>query len=816
MSFKMLKDEIIDLGLCQGCGLCAGYCKHIELVDLKPQLKDYCIVEKEGLACGKCYNSCPQVRHLKIENKTPVEILSLQTTDEQIRKNAASGGFITTLNKYLLETKQISHLIEVQNVEDRPQAVVTTNPNETKKYSGVAYGRSGVLKKLIEVLGTNYDNIGVVGVPCEIRGAYFTEQSMKKEFFKIGLFCNANIRNKATDGGEICSPCCNGCPAGVNAAGYINLIRKGKYQEAVNLIRETNPLPSICGRICTHECEYGCTLIGTSKPIAIRELKKFVTEWEMKHGSRPSLNINGKKVAIIGSGPAGLTAAYYLANMGYKPTIFEKSDQIGGMLRFGVPKFRLPDEILDYDIETVKQMGVEIKTNTPLGPKLTFSDLKNQGYEAIFVAIGQYKPKTLKTEGEDLPNIHVAIDFLMKRKYRYWENQEEFKGKTIGILGAGPVAVDVAQTALRLGANSVTMVDIASEKQLELARKDIPENELKHIKFLYEHSTAKFALNEKNKLEFHVYKINTVKDESGKIRFEKIPGSESKFEVDTIIIAIGQEVDYALLDAAGGDKLLRERGKIIIDEITFETSVPGIFAGGDIVTRGKNVAIAAIAHGRAAAISIDRYLKGQDLKEGRKKREQSFFTTPLNAPKDYSQKPPIEQASENLWLNFQEIDGIFNEDLAVKEAKRCLNCNNFCAHCQDFAGVYADLTAGEIGSEKGFTTVVIWTKKGQNIVKEMLEKGLLTQGAVSTEAVDIAIKNKMKRELIEHHKTPREKILNSIKYDGPDTIIGLSKKLNLDLKTTRYNALRLAQEKKIGMKIVEGSDEPIFNMEIEE
>ncbi len=189
--------------------------------------------------------------------------------------------------------------------------------------------------------------------------------------------------------------------------------------------------------------------------------------------------------------------------------------------------------------------------------------------------------------------------------------------------------------------------------------------------------------------------------------------------MDTIIIAIGQEVDYALLDAAGVDKIYSEKeGKIIIDEITFETSVPGIFAGGDIVTRGKNVAIAAIAHGRAAAISIDRYLKGQDLKEGRKKREQSFFTTPLNAPKDYSQKPPIEQASENLWLNFQEIDGIFNEDLAVKEAKRCLNCNNFCAHCQDFAGVYADLTAGEIGSEKGFTTVVIWTKKGKISLKK--------------------------------------------------------------------------------------------------
>ncbi|MCP4764001.1 MAG: FAD-dependent oxidoreductase, partial [archaeon] len=591
MSFKMLKDEIIDLGLCQGCGLCAGLCKHIEMVDLKPELEDFCIVEKQGLKCGKCYDNCPQVKQLSVKKQNPLEIMALQTNDPEIQSKAASGGFVTTLNKYLLNNDIVSHLIEVKNVEDVPRAVVTSDPEDVLKYSGVCYGRTGVLQKLVEVFGADFENIGIVGVPCEIRGAHFIEEKMKKPIFKIGLFCNANMRTKETDKGNVVSPCCNGCPAGVNAAGYINLIRAGKYQESVDLIRETNPLPSICGRICTHECEHGCTLIGTNKPVAIRELKKFVTEWEMEEGKRTKkIKKDGPKVAIIGSGPAGLTSAYYLANLGYQPTIFEKSDKAGGMLRFGVPKFRLPDKTLDYDIETVELLGTEIKYNTPLGPDLSFEDLRNQGYEAIFIAIGQYKPKTLKLEGEDLPNVHTAIDFLVKRKYRYWENQTEFENKEIGILGAGPVAVDVAQTALRLGASKVIMVDIVSEEDLKLVREEIPENEQEFIKFHYDTSTENFTQNLNGKLVFNCHKVTSNKDEkTGRIIFKKKSGSDFSFEIDDIVIAVGQTVDYTLLNAAGGDKLKKVRGKIVIDEISYETNIPGIFAGGDIVSRGKNV-----------------------------------------------------------------------------------------------------------------------------------------------------------------------------------------------------------------------------------
>ncbi|MCP4760359.1 MAG: FAD-dependent oxidoreductase, partial [archaeon] len=506
-----------------------------------------------------------------------------------------------------------------------------------------------------------------------------------------------------------------------------------------------------------------------------------------------------------------------LANLGYQPTLFEKSDKAGGMLRFGVPKFRLPDKTLDYDIETVELLGTEIKYNTPLGSDLTFDDLRNQGFEAIFIAIGQYKPKTLKLEGEDLPNVHTAIDFLVKRKYRYWENQTEFKNKEIGILGAGPVAVDVAQTALRLGASKVIMVDIVSEEDLKLVREEIPEEEQKFIEFHYNTSTEKFTQNPNGKLVFNCHQVTSNKDEkTGRMIFKKKSGSDFSFEIDDIVIAVGQTVDYTLLNAAGGDKLKKVRGKIVIDEISYETNIPGIFAGGDIVSRGKNVAIAAISHGKNAAISIDRYLKGEDLHKNRNIREQSFFNGPLNAPKDTSIKAPLEQATQQLWGNFEVIDGIFNEGMAVEEAKRCLSCNNFCSHCQDFAAIYADITAGDIGSDKGYTTVVIWTEKGKIIVDEMIEKGLVKKGIVTKKTIDKAIDLKTKRHLISHKVSPRDEIYNSIISDGPITISELSSKLNMNTKLVRYNALRLVQERKLGMKILENSNEPIFTPEIEE
>ncbi|MFX1551197.1 MAG: FAD-dependent oxidoreductase [Promethearchaeota archaeon] len=818
MSFELLREEIVDAGLCQGCGLCAGSCKHIEMEVKRPTLKDYCILERDGQDCGKCYQNCPQVIQKKFEDKQPLAVYSLRSKDPEILAKASSGGFVTTLAKELLENETLKEIVMVQEEDEKPTADIVSDPDEVVQKAGVIYGRSGVLQRLVELTGKTFDPIGIVGVPCEIRGAAELEEEMDREILKIGLFCSSQMRTEQTDNDLVCSPCCNGCPSGVNAQGYISLIRQGNYQDAVDLIRENNPLPSICGRICTNECEHGCTLIGDDHPVAIRELKKFVTEWEIKRAKNTSKSKaesikNAKKVAIIGSGPAGLTAAYFLRRMGYAPTIFEKTDQTGGMLRFGVPQFRLPNYVLDYDVGRIIDSGVEVILNKPLGLEMTIDNLKNDGFEAIFIATGQYKPRTLHLEGEDLPNVHVAINFLMDRKYRYWENKEEFKGKTLGIIGGGAVAVDVAQTALRLGAEKVHLVDIMSEEQLELVLRDIPENEMEFMEYHFKTSTLKISQNKENKLVLNCYNIEWGNpDKNGRRPLNKIDGSDYEIPVDSIVIAVGQAVDFEQIDAATNNKLEKERNKIKVNEVTFETNIPGVFAGGDIISNSKAVAIAAIAHGKEAAFSIDRYLKGQNLMEGRFKRENSFFTGPKKPPKDYSLKPEtLENATEEINWSFEEIDKMFNEDMALQEARRCLSCNHFCTHCQDFPAIYSDLTAGEVGSNDGYTTVVIWTERGKELVEKAIEKGLFDQGEVDEEELKTAINLKSKRELMNFEKTPRQQVLDYITLQGSSTISDISRNIGLEPNKVRYEALRLVQLMELEMKAEPDMDEPLFS-----
>ncbi len=818
MSFELLNKEIIEVGLCQGCGKCAGSCKHIDMVNLRPELKDYCILERQGEDCGRCYEGCPQAIQKKFEEKQPLGIYSLRSKDPEILKRATNGGFITTISKRLLEEKEVANIVMVQNDDDKPIANEVSNPEEVVQKAGIVYGRSGVLERLNKLTGETLEPVGIVGVACEMRGAAEMEETMKREILKLGLFCNSSIRTELTDRGLVCSPCCNGCPSGVNAQGYVALIRNGEYQEAVDLIREKNPLPSICGRICTNECEHSCTFIGTDHPVAIRELKKFVTEWEIKEGEKkkPATKPKGKKIAIIGSGPAGLTAAYYLAKQGYAPTIFEKTDQTGGMLRFGVPQFRLPNYVLDYDIQSIKNQGVEILLNKPLGPDMTIEDLKNDGFEAVLIATGQYKPRTLKLEGEDFPNVHVAINFLIERKYRYCENEEEFKDKKVGIIGGGPVAVDVAQTALRLGAKKIHLVDIASEKDLELVLRDIPENEFEFMEYHFTTSTSKITQGKGDTLVLNAYSIELGEiDENGRRPLNKVKGSDFEIPVDAIVIAVGQSVDFDLIDAATDNKIEKERNKITVNETTFETNIPGVFAGGDIIANTKAVAIAAIAHGKEAAISIDRYLKGEALSKGRYRQSRMFFTGPKKPPKDYSLKACLEE-EEETWSFENEIDAMFNEDMAIKEARRCLSCNQYCAHCQDFPAIYSDLTAGEVGSEPGFSTVVAWTERGKEIIESAIQEGLFEQGKVNEEELNKAINLKSKRELLDFEKPARQAILDYIEKQGVSTISNMANNLKMEPKKVRYEALRLTQQHKLEMKIEPNNEEPLFSIMCEE
>ncbi|MBY8985027.1 MAG: FAD-dependent oxidoreductase [Candidatus Lokiarchaeota archaeon] len=501
---------------------------------------------------------------------------------------------------------------------------------------------------------------------------------------------------KTTDKGDIAyfmgcvpflsgsAPCVVGCPAGVDVQGYISLISEGKYQESIDLIRDKNPLPYLCGRICTAQCALNCNRQYFDDPVAIRELKRFVSDWEAEHPNqskiKPILQTK-EKVAIIGAGPGGLSAAYFLARMGYKPTIFEKGDKTGGVVRYGVPQYRLSDEALDHDVEFIKNMGVEIVLNKEFGPDFTLEDIWAEGYKAVFIAVGLYVPKTLRLEGEDLPNVHVALDFLLDKKYKCAENPEEFKGKTFGIIGGGAVAVDVGETAIRLGATKADLVDILTEDALKNVLKDLHGAEREVMEYHFETSTKNITQEPDGKLALNCYKIEwgDPDPETGRRPLNKVEGSEYKIVVDYIVIAIGQGLDPEPLNSATDNKLKLERGKIVVDDLTYETGIPGVFAGGDIIYNSLMCAVDAIGDGRETAFTIDRYLRGLDLKEGRIVRSELKRST---IPKKYiltqsCQEMNFMPGDERL-VCFDETELGFTEDQAKREANRCLNCNCCC------------------------------------------------------------------------------------------------------------------------------------------
>jgi NADPH-dependent glutamate synthase beta subunit-like oxidoreductase len=417
-------------------------------------------------------------------------------------------------------------------------------------------------------------------------------------------------------------------------------------------------------------------------------LKRFVSDWETKHPNQSKfkpVKQTKEKVAIIGAGPGGLSAAYFLARMGYKPTIFEKGDKTGGMVRYGVPQYRLSDEALDHDVEFIKSMGVEILLNKPFGPDLTIEDLKKDGFEAVFIAVGLYVPRTLRLEGEDLPNVDVALDFLVDRKYNHVVNPEEFKGKTFGIIGGGAVAVDVGETALRLGAIKVDFVDILTEEALKTVLKDIHDAEQKLMEYHFETSTAKITQEPNGKLALNCYKIEWGEPdpETGRRPLNKVEDSEYKIVVDNIVIAIGQGLDLEPINAATADQLKIERGQIVVDEVTYETGIPAVFAGGDIIYNSLLCAVDAVGDGREAAISIDRYFRGIDLKVGRI-RKKELKRSPI-PKKQIDTKTCVEMnflpGDERLSC-FDEMELGYSEEQAIEEANRCLNCNCCCSYDQ--------------------------------------------------------------------------------------------------------------------------------------
>lgn len=412
--------------------------------------------------------------------------------------------------------------------------------------------------------------------------------------------------------------CMEGCPVEVPIPEFISLIKERDFASAIQKIKTKNNLPAVCGRVCPQEnqCEKYCLMGKKGDPVGIGRLERFVADYEFNNGSAPieKQPSTGKRVAIIGSGPAGLTAAGDLAKMGHEVTIFEALHVAGGVLMYGIPEFRLPKAIVQNEIENIKKLGVEIKTNYVIGQLDSIDDLLVEGYDAAFIGTGAGLPYFMNIPGENLNGVYSANEFLTRtnlmKAYQFPEYDTPIKvGERVAVIGAGNVAMDSARTALRLGAKESYIVYRRSEKEMPARREEIEHAREEGIKFKLLTSPVEFLGDDCG----NITSMKCIKyqlgepDDSGRCRPIPIEGSEYEMKIDNVVLALGQGPNPLVPRTTSGLELTK-RGNIVADEITGATSKPGVFAGGDIVT-GAATVIMAMGAGKKAAQAIDEYLK---------------------------------------------------------------------------------------------------------------------------------------------------------------------------------------------------------------
>ena len=471
------------------------------------------------------------------------------------------------------------------------------------------------------------------------------------------------------------APCKATCPAHVSIQGFIALMNEGKNEEALKLFKDEHPFPGSCGRVCHHPCEAACTRGDADEPLAIQYLHRYLAELDFEDGNPYVPKIEeerDEKVAIVGSGPAGLTAAYYMAQKGYKVTIFEKLPVKGGMMAVGIPEYRLPKAELAKEIDVIERLGVEIRTNVEFGKDITLESLKKDGYASLFMATGLHGSRELGVKGENHDGVVKCTDFLRDAALG---KAEKLSGKVM-VIGGGNVAVDVAMTARRLGADDVTMVCLEKRDEMPAWDYEIEEaleegvnivNSLGPIRFLEEN-------NRVNEVEFQ--ECISVFDEDGRFNPKYDDCKLTSYEADTVIVAIGQMGETGYAQQQGIE--LTPPGGFVADALTLQTPIDWVFAGGDAFYGPKSV-VDAIASGKEAAESMHRFINGEDLKEGREKNWDYEKPGIMDVPK-LDRPVPEKIGLAEREGNFKEVTRMLAKDVIEREAARCLSCG-ICSEC---------------------------------------------------------------------------------------------------------------------------------------
>ncbi|MBQ9891176.1 MAG: FAD-dependent oxidoreductase [Firmicutes bacterium] len=477
--------------------------------------------------------------------------------------------------------------------------------------------------------------------------------------------------------GDCLPPCMLRCPANSNCQAYIKQIALGNNKEATKIVKETNPLPASIGRVCPHPCEKDCRRQHVDEPLSIAFLKYFAADKDLFSEDRYKPEVardTGKRVGIIGGGPAGLTAAYFLRLKGHDVTVCDMMPHMGGMLRYGIPEYRLPKEgILQKEIDAIEELGVMMINNYKIGRDISFDDFR-KNFDAVVIAIGAWTPSSIGCKGEELPGVYGGIDFLRG----VIEGNAPAIGKNVAIVGGGNTAMDACRTAVRLGAENVYVIYRRTEAEMPAEKVEIEEAREEGVQFKFLTNPAEIIAGEDGRVKQMKLQVMELgePDDSGRRKPVPVEGKFEILELDSVISAIGQRVDPKGMDGVE----LNKRGIIAADESSFRTNLPNVFAVGDATNRGASIAIEAIGEGQKAAKVIDSFLRGREV-------PYSMPFVSKRDPKDidFSQwesypraKMPARDASVRKG-DFLEVNKGFDPDDAVKEALRCLECG-----CHDY------------------------------------------------------------------------------------------------------------------------------------
>ncbi len=476
------------------------------------------------------------------------------------------------------------------------------------------------------------------------------------------------------------APCKTACPAHIAIQGYLKMAAQGRYTDALALIKKENPFPAVCGRICNRRCEDACTRGTIDEAVAIDEVKRFIAEQDLKAETRyipkkvvPSLKGEfSEKIAIIGGGPAGLSCAFYLAEKGYKPTVFEKNQKAGGMLVYGIPSFKLEKDVVQAEIDIIKEMGVEIRTGVEVGRDITLDELRAQGYQAFYIAIGCQGGRLPGIPGQNADGVMTAVDFLRAAGE---DNTYAVSGKTV-VVGGGNVAIDVARTSMRCGADGVSMYCLESREMMPASEEEIQEAEEEKVS-IHCGWGPKEILTENGKVKGIVFKkCVSVKDPDGRFNPRYDESETMTVECDHVFMSVGQSILWG--DLLKNEKVELGRGNgAVADAVTYQTAQPDVFVGGDVYT-GPKFAIDAIAAGKEGAVSIHRFVQPHSsLTIGRNRRQFVELDKQDVLVEEYdnsSRQTPGYDKNIDRKTSFREARQSFTEEQVKKETARCLGC----------------------------------------------------------------------------------------------------------------------------------------------